>query len=90
MSATTGEDAVQLYAVHQAEVALILADVVMPRMGAFELVRTLRRQGRNPKFLLTSGYTQRAGDAAALEVPLLAKPWTPVVLARKVREVLDG
>jgi signal transduction histidine kinase len=90
VSATTGEDAVQLYEVHRNEVALILADVVMPRMGGFELVRTLRRQGRNPKFLLTSGYTQRAGDAAALEVPLLAKPWTPVVLARKVREVLDG
>ena len=90
LSATTGEDAVQLYDVHRNDVALILADVVMPRMGGFELVRTLRRQGRNPKFLLTSGYTQRAGDAAALEVPLLAKPWTPVVLARKVREVLDG
>jgi len=90
LSATTGEDALQLFEVHRTEVALILADVVMPRMGGFELVRTLRRKGEAPKFLLTSGYTQRAGDAAALEVPLLAKPWNPVVLARRVREVLDG
>ncbi len=90
LSATTGEDALQLYQVHADEIALVLADVVMPRMGGIELVAALRRQGSRAGMLLTSGYTPRAADAAAMEVPLLAKPWTPAQLARRVRETLDG
>jgi hypothetical protein len=90
ISATTGEDALQLYQVHGDEVALVLADVVMPQMGGIELVSTLRRQGSRARMLLTSGYTQRVDDVAALDVPLLPKPWTPNQLARKVRDVLDG
>ncbi len=89
LSATTGEDALQLYQVHGDEVALVLADVIMPQMGGIELVTALRRLGSRARMLLTSGYTQRAADAAALDVPLLAKPWTPVQLARRVRETLD-
>ena len=90
LSATTGEDALQLYQVHSEEVQLVLADVVMPRMGGIELVAALRRQGSKARMLLTSGYTPRAADAEAMEVPLLAKPWTPAQLARRVRETLDG
>jgi two-component system cell cycle sensor histidine kinase/response regulator CckA len=90
ISATTGEDALQLYQVHKNEIALVLADIIMPQMGGIELVAALRRLGSSAKMLLTSGYTQRAADAAALEVPLLPKPWTPVQLARRVRETLDG
>ncbi len=89
LSATTGADALQLFQVHGHEVALVLADVVMPHMGGIELVAALRRQGATVRILLTSGYTQRAADVAAMEVPLLAKPWTPVQLARRVRETLD-
>jgi two-component system cell cycle sensor histidine kinase/response regulator CckA len=89
LSATTGEDALQLYQVHADEIALVLADVVMPQMGGIELVAALRRQGSKAGMLLTSGYTPRAADAAAMEVPLLPKPWTPAQLARRVRETLD-
>lgn len=90
ISATTGEDALQLFQVHASEIALVLADVIMPRMGGFELVAALRRKGLAPRFLLTSGYTARASEAEALKVPLMDKPWTPGQLARRVREVLDA
>jgi len=89
IAATTGEDALQLYQVHAHEIALVLADVIMPRMTGFELVEALRRQGMSPRFLLTSGYTERTEEAAALGVPLMPKPWTPGQLARRVREILD-
>ena len=90
VSATTGEDALQLYQVHKNEIALVLADIIMPQMGGIELVTALRRLGSTARMLLTSGYTQRAADAAALDVPLLPKPWTPSQLARRVRETLDA
>ena len=59
-------------------------------MSGIELVAALRRQGLAPRFLLTSGYTARQDEAAALDVPLLPKPWTPGQLSRRVREILDG
>ncbi|HEY2804908.1 MAG TPA: ATP-binding protein [Gemmatimonadales bacterium] len=90
ISATTGEDALQLYQIQGHEIALVLADVIMPQMGGIELVSTLKRQGSKARMLLTSGYTQRAADVAAMDVPLLPKPWTPNQLARRVRETLDN
>jgi CheY-like chemotaxis protein len=90
IAATTGEDALQLYQVHGPEIALVLADVIMPRMSGFDLVAALRRQGLTPRFLLTSGYTERTDEAAELGVPLMPKPWTPGQLARRVRQVIDG
>ena len=90
IAATTGEAALQLYQVHAQEVALVVADVIMPGMSGFDLVSALRRQGMAPRFLLTSGYTARQDESDALDVPLLPKPWTPGQLSRRVREILDG
>ena len=90
IAATNGEAALQLFQVHGQDVALVLADVIMPGMSGFDLVTALRRQGMQPRFLLTSGYTAREDEATALNVPLLAKPWTPGQLSRRVRELLDG
>ncbi len=90
VAAASGADALQLYQVHQRDVALVLTDVVMPGMGGVELLEAIRRSGRVPRMLLTSGYTDRHADAADLGVSLLPKPWTPSELARRVREVLDG
>jgi CheY-like chemotaxis protein len=89
VAATNGQDALQLFQVHANDVALVLADIVMPVMGGIELIEAIRRTGRSPKMLLTSGYTERTRDADRLAVPLLAKPWTPSQLASKIREILD-
>ena len=90
VTATNGEDALQLYQVHHREIALVLADIVMPRMGGIELAASLRRQGSNVRIVLTSGYTERAAEAVALGAPILQKPWTPGQLARFLRQALDG
>jgi CheY-like chemotaxis protein len=71
---------------------LLLTDVVMPRMSGSELARDLRAQFPKLKVLFMSGYTEdsvvRQGLLAA-SVAFIQKPYTPVSLARKVREVLD-
>ncbi len=90
VAAASGADALQLYQVHHREVALVLADVIMPGMGGVELLEVIRRSGRVPKMLLTSGYNDRQRDAEQLGVPMLPKPWNPSQLARCVREVLDA
>ncbi len=89
--AVDGRDALNLVSGGIA-VDLLVTDVVMPGMSGRELAEALRRQNPGLKVLFTSGYTDDAvvrhgvldADAAFLQ-----KPYTPMALARKVREVLD-
>ena len=71
--------------------ALILSDVVMPRLTGPELLAKLRaRAGPPPVFAFCSGYSP-GDDARATDpdVPLLEKPWTIEQLAAFVRKCLD-
>jgi len=72
---------------------LLLSDVVMPHLSGPELARRLGRLRPNMKILFMSGYTDDSVFRhGALEgnVGFLQKPITPALLARKVRDVLDG
>ena len=92
LEAGNGVEALALFEKHEFEIALIVADVVMPTLGGPQLFRELRRRGKLARVLFTSGYTARdAQETKALDpgLPFLAKPWTIADLLRRVREVLD-
>jgi signal transduction histidine kinase len=73
---------------------IMFSDVVLPHgMSGVELAREAQRLRPQLKVLLTSGYSgASATDATAgRRLPLLAKPYHIVDLARRLREVLaDG
>ncbi len=62
---------------------LLVTDIVMPEMDAFELAQRLNTEIPGIRILYTSGYT----DAAA-EGPFIQKPFTPQQLVDKVSTVL--
>jgi two-component system cell cycle sensor histidine kinase/response regulator CckA len=71
---------------------LILTDVIMPRMSGRELTDQIRSQLPKIKVLLMSGYTDDAlAHHGVLEdgISFLPKPFSPVQLTQKIREVLD-
>ena len=71
---------------------LLITDVIMPDMSGKELVERLDGEHLGLPVLYISGYTGDAiGKHGVLEegVNFLQKPFTPQVLAKKVREVLD-
>lgn len=72
---------------------LLLMDVTMPDEAGRELMTQLRRGDRKPRVLLMSGVDgadslSRTGSWT--RYPSVQKPFTREVLARMVREVLDG
>lgn len=71
---------------------LLFADVIMPQMSGKELADRLREARPGIKVLYTSGYAGDTIDRLELQdgkAEFIEKPFTPVELARKVREVLD-
>jgi signal transduction histidine kinase/CheY-like chemotaxis protein len=94
LEAANGIEAIQIAEAYApALIDLLLTDVVMPRMGGKEVATTITARSPRIKVLFMSGYTQGAmAQNGHLDegIAFLHKPFTPAVLIRKVREVLDG
>jgi two-component system cell cycle sensor histidine kinase/response regulator CckA len=90
--AASGIEALDLVRKHAGTIHLLITDVVMPQMGGRQLAEGLKASLPGIQVLYISGYTESAiirtgglGDGDAF----LQKPFTPLALARRVREVLD-
>jgi DNA-binding NtrC family response regulator len=90
------EDAESACAKHEAEIHLLLTDMILPGISGRELAKRLMARRPKMRVLYMSGYTfsimaQGAGHGGMLEdgMAFLQKPFTPSALTEKVREVLD-
>ena len=93
LEAREGDEALKICKHHEGAIALLVTDVVMPRMSGRELAEHLVSRYPKMKVLYLSGYTDdailRHGVMESMTA-FLQKPFTPEALARKVREVLDS
>jgi two-component system, cell cycle sensor histidine kinase and response regulator CckA len=93
LSASNGLDALNTARKHKGPpISLVITDVVMPQMGGKPMADVLTKTYPGIKVLFTSGYADEAiAHHGVLEpgIDFLAKPYTPVTLARRVREMLD-
>ncbi|HEY6572326.1 MAG TPA: response regulator [Candidatus Eisenbacteria bacterium] len=92
-SARTGADALALLEREGGRLDLLVTDVVMPEMGGRELAERARQRYPAIRLLFVSGFAGALPppvDERAPDSSFLSKPYTPVTLARKVREVLDA
>lgn len=93
LSARRPQEAENLCQEQDGRIDLLLSDVVMPEMNGGELAGRLLRKRPNMKVLFMSGYIDEAVVHQAIrekKVDFLQKPFSPLRLAKKVREVLDG
>jgi PAS domain S-box-containing protein len=91
LQAADGRGALLEAARHAGQIDLLLTDVIMPGMNGTEMAGRLAALRPGIKVLFISGYSgeliAKAGVLRA-DVAYLPKPFTPDVLAAKVREML--
>jgi signal transduction histidine kinase/CheY-like chemotaxis protein len=93
IEAPDGATATRRAADHPGLIHLLVTDVVMPGMGGRLLAERIRQQRAGVRVLFLSGYTDDAVVRHGVSqegVNFLQKPFTPAMLTRKVRDVLDG
>jgi CheY-like chemotaxis protein len=93
LEANCGADAVRQAETHPGAIHLLVSDVVMPAMGGRQLLEAVRRHRPGLRVLFMSGYTDDAvllhGVVDATDA-FIQKPFTPLGLAEKVRQVIDN
>jgi CheY-like chemotaxis protein len=93
LGAGDGEEALHMFEANRERVALVISDVVMPRMTGPELYRAVQRRAPGTKFVMMSGYTSpELQSRAPLDpsLPRIKKPWSIPELLELVRKVLGG
>ena len=91
MVAASPTEAEQVMDRRGAEVSLLVTDVVLPQCNGRVLYDCLKSKYPALKVLYISGYDENAAADRGVTVQgmtFLAKPFTPEVLTRKVRDVL--
>lgn len=93
LAAADGLEALGLLESSGKDIALVIADVLMPRLSGRKLFEAVSRMPHRPRFLFTSGYAEGEmpwEEQIAPGVPFLPKPWAIAELLTRVRETLDG
>jgi CheY-like chemotaxis protein len=89
-TAGDGRKALRLFHAHEASVALVITDLMMPELGGRGLYEALRAEGTRVPVVFTSGFVSadtREREGLDPSVPFLEKPWEMSDLVRIVREL---
>ncbi len=91
-AAKDGEEALRLFETNRGNLQLAILDLVMPKMGGYEVYEDVLHQEPGCKFLFVSGYAEQQVTRQLISragVNYLQKPFSPMDLRYKVREILD-
>ena len=92
VEAHNGVEPLEIYEKENCNIDLLLTDVVMPQMSGRELAGRMTQIDTSIRILFMSGYTDDAvirHGVIELGANFIQKPFSPVALAQKVREILD-
>ncbi|MBI4719839.1 MAG: response regulator [Chitinivibrionia bacterium] len=92
IEAHDGDEAIRAFAAEGPDVDLVILDVVMPKKNGREVYEAIKEKRPEMKIIFMSGYTGDVILDKGIEdetVEIIRKPASPLVLLRKVREVLE-
>ena len=89
IEAGDGEEAVDVFFA-QKDIALVLLDVMMPKMERWEVLRTIRKYSQVPVIMLTARSEERdelQGFSLGVD-EYISKPFSPKILVARVEAIL--
>ena len=89
LEAADGEEAIDLFYADK-EIALIILDVMMPRMDGWEVCREIRKNSKVPIIMLTARGDER-DELLGFELGVdeyISKPFSPKILVARVEAIL--
>jgi two-component system cell cycle sensor histidine kinase/response regulator CckA len=92
LTATNGQEALAIYLKHEAEIALVLSDMIMPDIGGEELYNTLAAKYPEVKMVIISGYPLGEMEQSNLHQGIagwIQKPVSVGLLSQTVAHALD-
>ena len=93
LEAANGQAALEIFTRDPAQIALVLTDLVMPRMGGVELLQAVRAVRPGIKVVAMTGYPVEGEGQSLLALGMAAwlqKPFNYEALATTLRRVLTG
>ncbi len=90
--ATNGQEAVEMFKQHRNEVALVVMDLVMPKMSGLDAFAQILKIRPNVPVIFVTGYSAEMHLVERFDVAsktVMQKPYSPRALLDKIREFLD-
>lgn len=91
-TAKDGEEAVEIYQYHYANIALVIGDFQLPKLNGGEVYKRLKKINADIKFILASGYLEPEQRDELINEGvqrIISKPYVPEEMLKIMREVLE-
>jgi len=92
VTAVDGQQGLDAFRAHRADLELVITDVVMPKLSGFDMYEVIRAESRGVRVLFMSGFPAPNFRKTVGEDPGVAfvtKPWTASELLAQVRRLLE-
>jgi len=93
LEAADGEQALALFKMHQHDIALIITDIVMPKMGGVDLAKYVRKLDTDIPIIFATGYDKEhafSGKSTIDQSIVVNKPFSFELLSQQIRKLLDS
>jgi len=93
LMARDGEEAIDMYGKHKNEIAVIIMDMGLPKLGGWEVLRRVRQIDPGARVILASAYVDKELKAEMITSgakDYVQKPYDAEQIARKIREMIDA
>ncbi|HTK83243.1 MAG TPA: PAS domain S-box protein [Bacteroidota bacterium] len=93
MTARDGQEGIDVYSAHHEEIACVLTDMGLPKLGGWEMFLRMKQVNPGVKAVLASGYcdpkirTEMISEGAK---DFISKPYVAELVLKRIREVIDN
>jgi len=91
--ASNGKEAVECYRKHHDQIALVIMDVVMPKLGGTKAAEKMKKINPHVKVIFSTGYDKDStvpDQLPSFDHLILSKPYDILDLSKAIRDQLDS